>query len=137
MKITDSGAHLSPWRQRVLPVMMMALRALVAWIVLRTAVDALLHNPLVMSGHAPQWLRYVLAAVLAAGGLAFIWSRTVVAGAVVVAAGLGLYEYLWRLNGQAMFRTAFLGSLALLFVLALGEWLARRVQKKVYGSVAR
>ncbi len=137
MKITDSGVHLSPWRRRVLPLMMMALRALVAWIVLRTAVDALLHNPSLLSGHAPQWLQYVLATVLIAGGIAFVWSPTVVAGALVVAAGLGIYEYVWRLNGQATFRTAFISSLALLFVLALGEWLARRVQKKVYGSAAR
>ena len=50
MKITDSGAHLSPWRRRVLPLMMMALRALVAWVVLRSAVDLLLHNALFLAG---------------------------------------------------------------------------------------
>ena len=137
MKIADSGVHLSPWRRRVLPLMMMALRALVAWVVLRSAVDLLLHNALFLAGHAPHWLQYVLAAVLVGGGVAFIWSPTVVWGAVVVGAGLGIYEYLWRLNGQAPHPTAFMSSLALLFVLALGEWLARRVQKQVYGSVAR
>ena len=137
MKITDAGAELSPWRRRVLPVMMMALRAAVAWYVLRTPLYVLTQNPLFLKGVAPGWAQYALCVPLVAGGLAFIWSRSVVWGAMLAGAGLMLFEYCWRRVGQEPHGATLASSVSLLAVLAVGEWLARRVQRRVYGSVSR
>ena len=137
MKITDSGAHLSPWRRRVLPVMMMALRALVAWLVLRVPLDTLVHNALFLRGLGPAWLGHVAAALLVAGALAFVWSRSVLWGALVLVVGLYVYEQRWHAVVPGQSGKALATSVLLILVLAAGEWLARRAQARIYGSVSR
>ena len=137
MKLDQSGAHLSPWRRRVLPLMMMALRALVAWVVLRVPVDALLNNPAFFSGLAPHWMQYVAAGILVAGALAFVWSGTVVLGAAVLIAGLAAYEHRWAQVAPGPTGKPLLTSVLLIGVLAAGEWLARRAQRRIYGDVSR
>ena len=132
MKITDAGVGLSPWRRRVLPLLLLGLRAFVAYLLLRPPVELLLRDRLFFSGLAPHWLQYALAAFLVVGGVLFILSPTVVYGALACAAGIGLYEYCWMRVGIGPPGTTLPNAFALLAVLATGEWLSRRVQRRVY-----
>ena len=93
MRITDSGRHLSPWRRSVLPGLMAALRAVVAFLVLRGPVDTLLHNEMYLRGLAPHWVQIAAGVALAASGAAFVWPPSVVWGGLLAIAGLAAFEY--------------------------------------------
>ncbi len=134
MKITDAGVGLSAWRRRVLPVLLALLRMVVAYMLLAPPIDMLWHDPLFLKGFAPHAAQYVLAVVLAVGGGLFVASPTVVIGALVCAAGLCLFEYCWWRIDSGRVGSTLITALALLAVLASGEWLSRRLQRRVYGG---
>jgi hypothetical protein len=131
MILPRTGDGLPPWRRRVSGWMMSALRALIAWIVVRSQVSTLVVTGggfVGMTMGAP--IRYATLAALVAGAVLFTWSRTVLAGFALLAVGLGVFEYHWRTMGMG--GDQYLWSLAVLAVLAAGEWLVRRVQRRLY-----
>jgi hypothetical protein len=60
----------------------------------------------------------------------------VLAGGALLLAGLAGFEWVWRRLGMPPGDT-FLWSAALIVVLAAGEWLVRRVQRRVYDPPPR
>jgi hypothetical protein len=131
VRVTGSGADLPPWRRSVLPAVMTLLRFLVVFLLTRAELRALVSDPSVLTGRLSAVTRYGLAAGLIAGGVLFVLPRTVPAGALLLALALGLFEYLWRrldLPPGHVYGYA----LALLIVLAVSDWLVRRVQRRVY-----
>ena len=133
MKIDNSGAGLSPWRRRILPLLLAAVRALVAYVILRAPVELLVRDTLFLSGYAPHWLQYALAALMAVGAVLFVYLRTVAAGAATLAVALLLFEFLWRRVGQEPHGTTLAASCALLAILAFSDWSTRRLQRRIYG----
>ena len=133
MKIDNSGAGLSPWRRRILPLLLAAVRALVAYVILRAPFELLVRDTLFLSGYAPHWLQYALAALMAVGAVLFVYLRTVAAGAATLAVALLLFEFLWRRVGQEPHGTTLAASCALLAILAFSDWSTRRLQRRIYG----
>ena len=133
MKIDNSGAGMSPWRRRVLPLLLAAVRALVAYVILRAPFELLVRDTLFLSGYAPHWLQYALAALMAVGAVLFVYLRTVAAGAATLAVALLLFEFLWRRVGQEPHGTTLAASCALLAILAFSDWSTRRLQRRIYG----
>ena len=133
MKIDNSGAGMSPWRRRILPLLLAAVRALVAYVILRAPFELLVRDTLFLSGYAPHWLQYALAALMAVGAVLFVYLRTVAAGAATLAVALLLFEFLWRRVGQEPHGTTLAASCALLAILAFSDWSTRRLQRRIYG----
>jgi hypothetical protein len=133
MKIDNTGAGLSPWRRRILPLLLAAVRALVAYVILRAPFELLVRDTLFLSGYAPHWLQYALAALMAVGAVLFVYLRTVAAGAATLAVALLLFEFLWRRVGQEPHGTTLAASCALLAILAFSDWSTRRLQRRIYG----
>ena len=133
MKIDNSGAGMSPWRRRVLPLLLAAVRALVVYVMLRAPFELLVRDTLFLSGYAPRWLQYALAALMAVGAVLFVYLRTVAAGAATLAVALLLFEFLWRRVGQEPHGTTLAASCALLAILAFSDWSTRRLQRRIYG----
>ena len=133
MKIDTSGAGMSPWRRRVLPLLLAAVRALVVYVMLRAPFELLVRDTLFLSGYAPHWLQYALAALMAVGAVLFVYLRTVAAGAATLAVALLLFEFLWRRVGQEPHGTTLAASCALLAILAFSDWSTRRLQRRIYG----
>ena len=133
MKIDNSGAGMSPWRRRVLPLLLAAVRALVVYVMLRAPFELLVRDTLFLSGYAPHWLQYALAALMAVGAVLFVYLRTVAAGAATLAVALLLFEFLWRRVGQEPHGTTLAASCALLAILAFSDWSTRRLQRRIYG----
>ena len=133
MKIDNSGAGLSPWRRRILPLLLAAVRALVAYVILRAPFELLVRDTLFLSGYAPHWLQYALAALMAVGAVLFVYLRTVAAGAATLAVALLRFEFLWRRVGQEPHGTTLAASCALLAILAFSDWSTRRLQRRIYG----
>lgn len=134
MKIDNAGAGLNPWRRRVLPLLLAAVRALVAYVILRAPFELLIRDTLFLSGYAPHWLQYALAALMVVGAVLFVFMRTVAIGAVLLAVALLLFEYLWRRMGQEPHGTTLAASCALLAILAFSDWSTRRLQRRIYGT---
>jgi len=131
VRVAGSGAALPRWRRAVLPAVMTLLRLLVAYLLTRGELHALVSDPSVLTGRLSSAARYGLAAGLVVGALLFVLPRTVAAGALLLALALGLFEYLWRrldLPPGHVYGYA----LALLIVLAASDWLVTRVQRRVY-----
>jgi hypothetical protein len=131
VRVAGSGAELPPWRRTVLPAVMTLLRLLVVMLLTRAELRALLADQGVLAGRMAAATRYGLAAGIVVGAILFVLPRTVAAGALVLALALGLFEYLWRrldLPPGHVYGYA----LALLIVLAVSDWMVRRVQAKVY-----
>lgn len=129
MILPRSGAGLPAWRRQVASWLMGALRLGIAWLVARDPVYALTGDALV--GTMPAAARWSAAIAIVVGALLFAWSRTVLVGFVLLAAGLGAFQYAWQKVGFTG-GTTFVRTLALLAVLAAGELLVRRLQKRLY-----
>ena len=134
MKIDNAGSGLSPWRRRVLPLVLAAVRALVAYVILGAPFELLVKDTLFLTGYAPHWLQYALATLMAVGAALFVFPRTVAVGAALLAASLLLFEFLWRHVGQDPHGTTLAASCALLGILALSDWSTRRLQRRIYGT---
>jgi hypothetical protein len=132
MILPRSGEGLPPWRRRVSGWVMAALRLGIAWVVAHAQVTALVGpGSAFMADVIPAPVRWAVAGALVAGGLLFAWSRTVLVGFALLALGLGAFEWYWRGLGMPAGST-FAWSLTVLAVLAAGEWLVRRVQRRLY-----
>jgi hypothetical protein len=129
--LPSNGSDLPAWRQQVAPWIMAAVRLAAAYFVTQGLLHMLVLDPgFVRSGSAaPQ--RFAVAALLGAGALLFAWPRTFLAGAVVLLAGLGGFEWIWQGLGMRSGPLA-LWSASIVLVLAAGEWLVRRVQRTLY-----
>jgi hypothetical protein len=131
MMLPRTGEGLPPWRRQVSAWLMGALRLGVAWLVARDPYSALAGaKGAFLSESMPTALRWAAAAGIVAGGLLFAWPRTVLVGFGVLAASLAVFEWYWRKIGVG--GSTFAYSLAVLAVLAAGEWLVRRVQRRLY-----
>lgn len=131
MAIEGSGAGLPLWRRRVLPVVMALLRLMVAYFVAYAPADILLRHPAVLSHTVALPGRIAVGLTLVAGALLFCLSRTVIAGALLLAVGLGIFEWLWERAG-AQHSPLYLYALALIIVLAASETLTRRIRRRIY-----
>jgi hypothetical protein len=131
MAIEGSGTRLPLWRRRVLPVVMALLRLMVAYLVAYAPADILLRHPAVLSHTVALPGRIAVGLTLVAGALLFCLSRTVIAGALLLAVGLGIFEWLWERAG-APHSPLYLYALALIIVLAASETLTRRIRRRIY-----
>jgi hypothetical protein len=137
MILPRTAEGLPPWRRHVSTWIMGALRLGMAWVLGRTAFSSLLApGGGFLEGVVPAPARWFAIAALAAGALLFAWSRTVLVGFVLLVAGLGVFEFYFRQWG-AQVSTTFWWSVTVLAVLAGGEWLVRRVQRRVYANAPR
>lgn len=131
MILPRSGAGLPPWRRQVSRWLMAGVRLAVGTLVSRAPLELLVLNPSFVKHALGTPLCFAVAALLAAGVLAFAWPATYLAGCGLLLAGLGVFEWLWHRVGQPVDATP-LWSAALLAVLTGGEWLTRRVQARLY-----
>lgn len=126
-----SGADLPPWRRHVTPVLMALFRAAAGAFVVRGPVETLLAEPSFVRDAVGAPAGWAIVALLAAGAVLFTVPRTVFAGVAVLFAGLGAFEWAWYRAG--MYSGPAIGfAMAIVAVLAAGEWLSRRVRRRVY-----
>jgi hypothetical protein len=136
MILPTTGIALPPWRRQVMIWLMAAVRLLVCWLLLREPLAALLHEPGFIVSAFGRPSAWSVAALFVAGALLFAWPRTVLVGCVVLVAGLFGHEWLWyRLGGGS--GRLLLSGVAIFTVLAAGEWLVQRLQKRLYASRER
>ena len=128
----EPGDPLARWRTRLKPWLMAAVRLAVGGVISAEPFGKLLsHGPWLSV--APDPLRTDLLIVLLGGGLlAFAWPRTVLPGAAVLALGLVGFQVWWL--GGPLHEGRLPASLAIVAVLALREWLVRRVRARYPGS---
>ncbi len=137
MILPRTADGLPPWRRHVSTWIMGALRLVMAWVLGRMAFFALIAPGGGWIGDVmPTPVRWLVVAALVLGALLFAWSRTVLVGFVLLVAGLGTFEFYFRQWG-AQVSTTFWWSVAVLAVLAAGEWLVRRVQQRLYANAPR
>lgn len=137
MILPRTAEGLPPWRRHVSTWVMAALRLGMAWLLGRMAFFALIAPDGGFLGEVmPAPVRWFVIAALVIGALLFAWSRTVVVGFVLLVAALGAFEFYFRRWG-AQVSTTFWWSVAVLGVLAAGEWLVRRVQRRLYADAPR
>ena len=118
------------WRARLAPRLMALVRLAAGWLVAAgpLALLAAAGSPLRASLATPA--RLATAAALAVGMLAFAWPRTYAWGLGLLVAGLAGFEALWRGLGLAP-NHRLASSIAIVAVLATGEWLRRRVARRL------
>lgn len=137
MILPRTAEGLPPWRRHVSTWVMGALRLGMAWVLGRTAFFALAAPGGGFIGEVmPAPVRWLVLAALVIGAPLFAWSRTVLVGCALLIAGLGVFEFYFRQWG-AQVSTTFWWSVAVLVVLAAGEWLVRRVQQRLYANARR
>jgi len=131
MMLPRTGAGLPAWRRRVMPWLMAAVRLVVAWFVIHGALRALVMQPSFLHDAVAAPTRYLVAALMALGLAAFVWPATCVVGFLLLTAGLLAFEWIWQHLGlpSGSLPYATIGALG---VLAVGEWLARRLQGRLY-----
>jgi hypothetical protein len=118
----SGDADAAPARARIGPWLMALLRLGAGALVAARLLRALLQ----VRAAAPLWVP--LAVALGAGVLAFAWPRTCVRGALLLGAALVAGEALARHLGRPP-APAFATSLAIVGVLAAGEWLKQRLER--------
>lgn len=120
------------FRARLKPWLMAAVRLGAGWLVARAAFLALLSPESVFRMLRGAWLADGFAVLLGAGLLSFAWPRTCLAGAAAFALALATFEWWWRAAGGQPGPIGW--SLGIVGVLALGEWLGRRVRARYPGT---
>lgn len=136
MILPTTGTDLPPWRRQVMIWLMAAVRLLVCWFLLREPLAALLSEPGFIVPALGRPVAWTVATLFAVGALLFAWPRTVLVGYALLVAGLLGYEWIWHRLGGWSGRLLFSG-LAIFTVLAAGEWLVHRVQKRLYAASER
>ncbi len=122
---------LGEWRARLKPWLMATVRLAAGWLVSRDAFASLLRGGPWFGAESGPLRRDAVLLLLGAGLLAFTWPRTVLPGAAVFALGLVGFEWWWR--GGELLGGRLPSSLAIVAVLALGDWLSRRVRARYPG----
>jgi len=124
-----SAGGLDELRERLMPWIMAAVRLGAGWLLCQATLLALATpgSPLrALLGDVPG----VIALLLTGVGLAlFAWPRTCLAGAALLAAEIVGAAWLWRRAG--LVPPPPLSALAVIGVLAGGEWLTRRVRRRL------
>ncbi len=124
-----SGDDHVPWRDRLQPWLMALVRLGAGWLVAAQPLALLLSQASLFRLGAAGPVRLAAAAALVSGIPAFAWPRSYRYGFALLLAGLAAFEWLWRQLGLPP--TARLpSSVAVLVVLAAGEWLTRRVARR-------
>ena len=116
------------WGRRLKPWLMAGARLGVGWIVSRADYTALLSPDSAFRLGRGALAADALAVLLGAGLLGFAWPRTCVPGAVLFAGALATFEWWWRQDGGSPGPLPW--SLGIVAVLALGEWLGRRLRAR-------
>lgn len=133
MILPTSGSDLPAWRQKVAPWLMAAVRLMVGWFLVRGQLNMLVVESGLSRLSATAAERWAMAAVLVVGALLFAWPRTCLVGGVVLLAGLAWFEWLWARMGLTR-GDSMTYALALVGVLAAGEWAVRRMQHRLYAK---
>jgi hypothetical protein len=125
--VSEAGG-LEALRERLMPWIMAAVRLGAGWLLCRATLRALLTPGSPLFAAAGAATRGPVLALLGVGLIAFAWPRTCLPGAVLLAAGVGAGAWLWQRAGIAPPPLA--TALAVIGVLALGEWLTRRLRRR-------
>ncbi len=131
MLLPKDGSGLPAWREQVMPWIMAAVRLGVGWLITRAPLGTLLSHDSFLRPLASAVERDAVGGAFVLGLALFTWPATCLGGYGLLLAALGGFEWLWH-------RTGFHGSslplwsAAILTVLALGEWLSRRVRRRLY-----
>jgi hypothetical protein len=126
--VNEAGGF-EAWRERLMPWVMAAVRLGAGWLLTRATLLALLTPGSVLRESSGAPARALVLVLLGLGLPAFAWPRTCLAGAALLAAGVGAAAWLWHQAGLAPRPLA--TALAVIGVLACGEWLTRRVQRRL------
>jgi len=123
------GPEAVPWRARMKPWLMALVRLVAGWLVAAQPLALLVSQPALFRLGAAGPVRLAAAVALAVGIPAFAWPRSYRYGLGLLLAGLAAFEWLWR--GLGLPPSARLpSSVAVLAVLALGEWLTQKVGRR-------
>lgn len=136
MILPRSGAELPPWRRHVMPWLMAGVRALMVWFLLRAPLEALVQEHGFVTSFVGKPIAWTVATLLAVGGALFVWPRTVLIGYAMVVAGVIAFELIWRRLGMPG-GSLLVSALGIFTVLAAGEWLSQRLQKRLYAPPAQ
>ena len=131
MMLPRTGAGLPAWRRQVMPWVMGLVRLAVAWVVTHGALGALVLEPSFLHDTVGAPMRYAVAALLALGTAGFVWPATCVLGFVLLTAGLVAFEWIWQRGGRPSGTLPY-SAVGALAVLAFGEWLSQRLQRRLY-----
>lgn len=131
-----TGTDLPPWRRQVMPWLMAGVRLMVAWFLLRSPLAALLREPSFVAETVGRPLSWTVGTLLAVGALLFVWPRTVLIGYAMLVVGVVTFEWIWRTLGMPS-GSLLVSALGIFTVLAAGEWLVQRLQKRLYASSAQ
>lgn len=122
---------LPAWRQKVMPWIMVLVRLGAGWIIARGPLFALMQEDSYLRLLAGGPTRWLIGALYGVGLVLFAWPSTCFYGFAVLAAAVGAFEWLWLRTGLSSGLLP-LWTMAVLSVLAGGEWLTRRVQRRLY-----
>jgi hypothetical protein len=129
--LPHDGTGLPAWRQKVMPWIMALVRLGAGWIVASGPLLALVQQNSYLRLLAGMPMRSLVAALYVAGLALFAWPATCFYGFGVLVAAVGAFEWLWTRTGISSGLLP-LWTIAVLAVLAGGEWLTRRVQRRLY-----
>jgi len=129
---TDASG-LPAWRQKVMPWIMGLVRLGAGWVVVKAPLTELIDKASFLRVLAGMPLRRTIAALYIVGLALFAWPATCFYGYGLLLVAIGAFEWLWTRTGISSGLLPF-RFVAVLTVLAFGEWLTRRVQRRLYRS---
>jgi hypothetical protein len=127
---TDASG-LPAWRQKVMPWIMGLVRLGAGWAVVHAPLVELVDKASFLRVLAGMPLRRTIAALYIVGLALFAWPATCFYGYGLLLLAIGAFEWLWTRTGISSGLLPF-RFVTVLTVLALGEWLTRRVQRRLY-----
>jgi len=125
--MTDPEPRLT-LRERLMPWVMAAVRLGAGWLLCAGTLRSIGTPGAPLLAPAGPLAAAALALLMLLALLAFAWPRSCLYGAAALAASLAAANWLWRAAGLEPPPLA--TALAVVGVLALGEWLNRRVQRR-------
>ena len=131
MMLPTDASGLPAWRQKVMPWIMGLVRLGVGWLVTQAPLMTLVQKDSFLRVLAGMPLRYAIAAIYIVGLACFAWPATCFYGFATLLAAVGAFEWLWARTGISSGLLP-VWTVAVLTVLAAGEWLTRRVQRRLY-----
>jgi len=129
--LRNEGSGLPAWRRQVMPWLMALVRLGAGWVVIHAPLMTLVQKNTFLKDYAGAPLRDTIAVLYVVGLVLFAWPRTCFYGFAVLLLAVGGFEWLWTRTGiwSGMLPVWIVAVLA---VLAAGEWLTRRVQRRLY-----
>ncbi len=126
---TAPGRAPGPPRARLRAWVMALVRLGAGWLIVARPLALLVAPPSPIAASIAAPVRLALAAALGFGLVTFAWPRSYLHGLALLLAGLAALELLARQLGLKPTPRA-LTAVAILAVLAAGEWLTRRVEDR-------